>query len=239
MLENFNKYNLESDLIIQDIEKTIYPTDEKLQQLLTQLDNVFKKENQNFAELCFCVYKIRDLFDQYKWSGKYWYNSKNVLYTFDTIMSGYGISQAESSKLIACYNKYCSISESDIYKAKCCIIEEFKGFSKSKLFELLPVPSYQIVEDLKSSVLKYSMTAQSIRQYVKNYQSLQKQQERLNEPTTQEEPETINEDEIPEAYDPKKEYEFAYFESKTKNQLLNIVWDLQKEYQRLKKEKTK
>lgn len=223
MLENFNKYNLDSNLIIKDIEGTIYPAHNDLQKLLKQLDKVFCNENQNFAELCFCVYKIKSLFDQYKWSGKYWYTSKDVLYTFDTIMSGYGISQRESLRLIACYNKYCNISESDINKAYCWLMEAFNGFSKSKLIELLPVPYEQLILDLQNNVLKNSMTVQSIRQYVKNYQSIQQQKERIHEPTTQDETEDFDENEIPDAYDPKKEYEFSYFETKTKNQLLNIV----------------
>jgi len=36
------------------------------------------------------------------------------------------------------------------------------------------------------------------------------------------------EEEIPMVYDPKKVYDFDYFTKKTKNQLINIVWELQK-----------
>ena len=48
------------------------------------------------------------------------------------------------------------------------------------------------------------------------------------------EKEKINEEEIPMAYDPTKEYEFEYFQPKSKNMLLNIIMSLQDAYQKLK-----
>ena len=35
----------------------------------------------------------------------------------------------------------------------------------------------------------------------------------------------------------KVEYEYSYFEDKTKNQLLNMIWELQKAYQKLKEKR--
>lgn len=40
----------------------------------------------------------------------------------------------------------------------------------------------------------------------------------------------LDESNIPDAYNPKKYYEFSYFTALTKNQLINIVWELQKTY---------
>ena len=70
---------------------------------------------------------------------------------------------------------------------------------------------------------------------MKNYKALQKANKKITD-EKEEAQEEINEDEIPMAYDPKKYYDFKYFEEKNKAQLLNMIWDLQKEYQKLKKE---
>lgn len=72
------------------------------------------------------------------------------------------------------------------------------------------------------------MTCKQIREYIRTLKDGTDKAEKVVEDTT------INEEEIPMAYNPKQEYEYSYFETKTKNQLLNIVWELQKEYQALK-----
>lgn len=225
-MENFNQYCLERVLVDNNNNNL-----KELNFLIKKLDNCFKRENENFAETCFVVYRIKKLFDDYK--QVYVYSNMNVIYNFDMIMTGFGISQSESSKLLSIYDKFCCLSCSDLTVAKCSIMEEFKGFSKSKLAELLQVENTQIINDLRNKVLRYDMTVTSIRQYVKNYKTMQKSNKNLDK--EEEVQEEIREEDIPEAYDPTKYYEFQYFEEKTKSQLLNIVWDLQKEYQRLKK----
>ena len=82
-------------------------------------------------------------------------------------------------------------------------------------------------------IIKPSMTVKQIREYIKTLKDGSDKAEKVIEDTT------INEDDIPMAYDPKQEYEYSYFETKTKNQLLNIVWELQKAYQKLKSNKEK
>ena len=78
------------------------------------------------------------------------------------------------------------------------------------------------------------MSVKSIREYVKNYKALLKANNRLSESQEVEEDSQSLEDNIPMVYDPKKHYEFDYFESKTKSQLLNMIWELQKEHENLK-----
>lgn len=229
-MENFNQYCLERALVDENNNDL-----KELNFLIKKLDNCFKKENDNFAEICFVVYRIKNLFDDYK--QVYVYPNINVTYNFDTIMNGFGISQSESSRLLNIFAKFCCLSCSDLKLAKCSIVEEFKCFSKSKLVELLQVDNTQIVKDLQDKVLRYDMSVASIRQYVKNYKALLKANKKLNKEEKEDVLEEIREEEIPEAYDPTKYYEFQYFEEKTKSQLLNIVWDLQKAYQKLKKKK--
>lgn len=80
------------------------------------------------------------------------------------------------------------------------------------------------------------MSVKQIREYVKNYKALETQNKKLSEePKVQEEVEKPIEEDIPPAYNPKQHYDFSYFEKQSKAQLLNIVWELQKEYERIVK----
>jgi len=85
-----------------------------------------------------------------------------------------------------------------------------------------------IVSVVTQGFIKPTMTVKQIRDYIKIIKSGNVSSEKVIENFE------IDEEEIPPAYNPNNEYEFAYFETKTKNQLLNIVWELQKAYQKLK-----
>lgn len=226
-MENFNQYCLDRALVDANNEDT-----KDLNILIKKLDNCFKKDNDNFAEICFVVYRIKKLFDNYK--QVYVYPHSIVSYNFDTIMTGFGISKSESSRLLSCYNKFCCLSCSDEKTAICRIVDEFKGFSKSKLIELLVVDDDQLLQDLRTRVLKFDMSVSTIRKYVKNLQELKKQQAKSNQKQEETQEEQFNENEIPMAYNPQQHYDFDYFEEKNKSQLLNMIWELQKEYEKLK-----
>lgn len=222
-MENFNQYCLsQRDFISYTGEQLPL-----LKSLIDKLDKCFKKESDNFAEICFLVYQIHNLFSQHSY-GVYLKNNKNMSYSFDNIMIGFGISKSESSRLLSCYEKFVT-KETD----KPMILAEFYGFSKSKFFELLQVDNEQLRKDLQNKVLRFDFTIKQIRDYVKNLQTLEKQQARLNGNVKEEKEEIIEED-IPMAYNPQQHYDFEYFENKNKAQLLNIVWELQKEYEKLK-----
>ena len=228
-MENFNQYCLpQKDFMTYNGDSLPL-----LKSLINKLDKCFEKDNNNFAEVCFIVYRIKLLFDKYK-EVHFWGSSRKLnSYSFDTIMTGFGISKSESSRLLSIFKKFCCLSNSDLDIAKCVIIEEFKGFSKTKLFELLQVDNEQLIKDLQNKVLRFDFTIKQIRDYVKNLQTLEKQQARLNGNDKEEKEEIIEED-IPMAYNPQQHYDFDYFQEKNKAQLLNIVWELQKEYEKLK-----
>ena len=228
-MENFNQYCLpQKDFMTYSGDSLPL-----LKSLINKLDKCFEKDNNNFAEMCFIVYRIKLLFDKYK-EVHFWGSSRKLnSYSFDTIMIGFGISKSESSRLISIFKKFCCLSDSDLDSAKCSIIEEFKGFSKTKLFELLQVDNEQLIKDLQNKVLRFDFTIKQIRDYVKNLQTLKKQQAKLNE-NDKEEKEEIIEENIPMAYNPQQHYDFDYFQEKNKAQLLNIIWELQKEYEKLK-----
>lgn len=227
-MENFNQYCLpQKDFMTYSGDSLPL-----LKSLINKLDKCFEKDNNNFAEICFLVFQIHNLFIKNNY-GVYLKKNQNMSYSFDTIMIGFGISKSESSRLISIFKKFCCLSDSDLDSAKCSIIEEFKGFSKTKLFELLQVDNEQLIKDLRNKILRFDFTIKQIRDYVKNLQTLKKQQAKLNE-NDKEEKEEIIEENIPMAYNPQQHYDFDYFQEKNKAQLLNIVWELQKEYEKLK-----
>lgn len=202
-----------------------------LNEYLKKINKIFAKGQNGFAELCFYVYKVRELFKNYTLT---YFNrfvtKKNEYVFFDNITQGLGLSDKDVSRLCGCYEKFVE-QETD----KPVMLEEFFGFSKSKLFELLTVDTEQLKVDIKNNVLRPDMSVLSIREYVKNYKAQQKQKKKLFEDEEEDIKETINEEDIPPAYNPKQHYDFSYFEEKTKAQLLNIVWQLQTEYEKLKK----
>ena len=222
-MENFNQYCLPENEFIDFSYKPI----NELTIYIKKLDKCFKKDSDNFAEICFLVFQIHNLFMKNSY-GIYLKKNQNMTYSFDTIMNGFGISKSESSRLLSCYEKFIT-KETD----KPMIFAEFYGFSKTKLFELLQVDNEQIKKDLQNKVLRFDFTIKQIRDYVKNLQILEKQQAKLNG-NDKEEKEEIVEENIPMAYNPQQHYDFEYFQEKNKAQLLNIVWELQKEYEKLK-----
>lgn len=233
-MENFKQndvqfeYDLNHGLGIEKVKA--------LEKYIIKLNNVFKKETKNFVETCVCVYKIKEIFNQYY--SNWVYDKQRHMLRFDDIMTGFGIDQTQSSRLIACYEKYI-----DCESEEETILSPFAPFSKSKLFELLVVDTNQILHDINNNVLRPDMTVKAIRDYANNYKAQQKAKQRLadgiEDAPKEDKPEEIDESTIPMAYMPNNEYPFSYFETKTKSQLLNMIWDLQKEYQKLKKEKQK
>lgn len=222
-MENFNQYCLPQKEFIDRGNEPIH----EMTVYIQKLDKCFKKDSDNFAEICFLVFQIHNLFMKNKF-GIYLKNNRSISYSFDTIMNGFGISKSESSRLLSCYEKFIT-KETD----KPMILAEFYGFSKTKLFELLQVDNEQLKKDLQNKVLRFDFTIKQIRNYVKNLQTLEKQQAKLNGNDKKEKEEIIEED-IPMAYNPQQHYDFEYFQEKNKAQLLNIVWELQKEYEKLK-----
>lgn len=230
-MENFKKFtDIDFEIKNNDLANPLGL--KQLKDYLKALNNCFDKEQNNFAEIVYYVYQVNGLFSDYNQIafGRV-YTKKNQDYTFDSIMEGFGFDRTQVCRLINTYDKFIDNGSGSI-RLKKYICE----FSKSKIFELLQVDEEQLQKDISNSVIRPDMSVKKIREYVKNYKALQKQKNKLSE-ETKEDLEDIVEEEIPPAYDPTKHYDFAYFECQTKAQLLNIIWELQKEYERLIKRK--
>ncbi len=196
--------------------------DSQLSQMVNCLAHCYNNNQINFAKLCFTIYSIHAYC-----KNNYWKAKDNEYYNSYKLLAKFGFDKKAVSRYRQSYEKF----------IQGCVIENvsvkpyFHGFSPSKLFELLPL-SYETLETaIDKKVIRPEMTVKEIREYLKTLK------EGTDKAETVIEDPVINEEEIPLAYNPVQEYEYSYFESKTKNQLLNIVWELQKAYQKLKGEK--
>ena len=193
--------------------------DDKLFWLVERLRDCFNKNQDNFYSLCEAVYNI--------WSyckNNYWKAKNNEYYNSYKLLAKFGFDKKAVNRYKQCYEKF--IADNSISKV-------VKDFTPSKLFELLSLSKDTIIGLIDKQIIVPTMTVNQIREYIKTLKDGTDKVKHVIEDTT------INEDEIPMAYDPKQEYEYSYFEEKTKNQLLNIVWELQKAYQKIIKEKNK
>ena len=204
-----------------------------LNNLLIDLRTHFDDNQNNFAHICKSIYKI------WSYCKKNYYKAKdNEYYNSYKMLAKFGFDKKAVSRLTQCYERFVYDYETDNkvplgVLPKVCLKFEFCDFSPSKLFELLSLSQETVEESVSKQLIKPTMTVKQIREYIKTLKDGSDKAEKVIEDTT------INEDDIPMAYDPKQEYEYSYFETKTKNQLLNIVWELQKAYQKLKSNKEK
>lgn len=193
--------------------------DNNLYWLVERLRDCFYLEKNNFNSLCEAIYNI--------WSyckGNYWKAKDNEYYNSYKLLEKFGFDKKAVSRYRLCYEKF--VADNLMSKL-------VKDFTSSKLFELLSLSQETISQLIEKQLITPTMSVKQIREYIKTLKDGSDKAEKVIEDTT------INEDDIPMAYDPKQEYEYSYFETKTKNQLLNIVWELQKAYQKLKLNKEK
>lgn len=195
--------------------------DNELYCLVERLRDVFNDSQDNFANTCECIYKI--------WSyckGNYWKAKDNEYYNSYKLLAKFGFDKKAVCRYKQCYERFIHKEQGGLYPI-------YEDFTPSKLFELLVLSNDTVNNSIVNGLIKPTMTVKEIREYIKTLKDGTDKAEKVVEDTI------INEEEIPMAYDPKQKYEFSYFETKTKNQLLNIVWQLQDAYQKLKTNKVK
>ena len=213
MLEEFLKCNLEFE-------------DKQLDNLVYDLSCVFNRQASCFVDICQTIYRIHKYC-----KGQYWKAKDDEYYNSYKLLAKFGFDKKAVSRYKNCFEKF--IFQRVPNCASYELYQEFKDFNPSKLFELLPLSKETCFNLVKNKMIKPEMTVKEIRAFVKTMKKGTDSAEQVIEDTS------INEDEIPMAYDPKQKYEFKYFESMSKNQLLNMIWSLQEEYQKLKNNKEK
>lgn len=193
--------------------------DKELSLLIKDLKQCFYKQQNSFIETCVTIHKI--------WSyckGNYYKAKDNEYYNSYKLLAKFGFDKKAVSRYKQCFEKFV-VGDDGHYT----LFPKLYGFTSSKLFELLTLSDETIFNAIDNKLVKPEMTVKQIREFIKSLKDGTDKAEKVVEDTTE-----INEEDIPLVYDPKQEYEYSYFESKTKNQLLNIVWELQKAYQKLK-----
>ncbi len=193
--------------------------DKELSLLIKDLKQCFYRQQDSFIKTCVTIHKI--------WSyckGNYYKAKDNEYYNSYKLLAKFGFDKKAVSRYKQCFEKFI-VGDDGHYT----LFPQIYGFTSSKLFELLTLSDETIFNAIDNKLLKPEMTVKQIREFIKTLKDGTDKAEKVVEDTTE-----INEEDIPLAYDPKQEYEYSYFESKTKNQLLNIVWELQKAYQKLK-----
>lgn len=195
--------------------------DDKLFRLVERLRDVFNDSQDNFSNLCESIYNI--------WSyckGNYWKAKDNEYYNSYKLLAKFGFDKKAVSRYKQCYERY-------VHKEQGGLHSLYENFTPSKLFELLVLSDETVTSSISNGLIKPTMTVKQIREYIKTLKDGTDKAEKVIEDIT------INENEIPMAYNPKQHYDFDYFQNKNKSQLLNMIWELQKEYEKLKKEKLK
>lgn len=192
--------------------------DNELHLLMLALQDCFEDNQINFCQTCKTIYDI------WSYCKKSYFKAKNnEYYNSYKLLAKFGFDKKAVNRYKQCYERF-------VLQGANVLLNDYKDFSPSKLFELLVLSSETLDELVKKQFIKPTMTVKQIREYIKTVKDGSDKAEKVIEDTT------INEDDIPMAYNPKQHYDFDYFENKNKAQLLNIVWDLQKEYERLKNE---
>lgn len=199
----------------------------ELDNLISSLNKIIKNQKDNFAELCTCVAKI-----YYYCKDNSYMSKDNIFYNAYMLLEKFGFNRKSVERLVACYNKFVtSSSECDNVVAN--IKTEFFHFSPSKLYTLLSVSNTQLYNDIDKGVLKPTMTAKEIKEYVKSLKDNNEEKKKVLEDIKNEETTEIDNS----FYNPNNHYDEEFFKSCTHLQLVAIAMTLQYEIEKLRKKK--
>ena len=193
--------------------------DENLQVLIIDLKYCYSDKQKYFVKLCEIIYNI--------WSyckNNYWKAKNNEYYNSYKLLAKFGFDKKAVSRYKTCFERFIMLSNNNEFFLK----PKYYYFSSSKLFELLSLSEETTINAIDNKLISPAMTVKEIREFVKTLKEGSDKAEKVLEDTS-----TINEDDIPMAFDPTKKYEFSYYEDKTRNQLLNMIWELQNTVQKL------
>ncbi len=163
------------------------PAWDDVNKLIKKLNECFEKEQENFVYICFYLRQLKTLFDSYddSYYGRYFDVSKNYVF-YDTLYKAFGLSDKDVQRLLNIYGRFIVIKTGagpDDVVPK--LMDDFFGFSKSKLIELLPLSNEQIKKAMSNQLITYKSTCKEIRQYVKSLKSSDKKENQvLEEPSS-------------------------------------------------------
>jgi len=201
---------------------------EQLQVIYNNFKLNIRKYHNSKYEICRFLNELKDFFDRYNDNIYISFNYGKVTglngeYNFlKFVEEFFNISKRTAYKYLQVYNKFFKGEFS--FDIKCKLAE----FDISKLEELLVLDNDIILNALTSGKIKYIMTLKEIRKFVLK--------------SVGADTNTITEEEMfeePEKYIPGKHYEKQYYNSLSKGELVNYIYELQTYCENLKSKKTK
>lgn len=203
------------------IKTDLKVTDNYLNTLLSELNDLFESYTNNFAKICFSVNKILHYCDDHSYKTEKENKFYGYLSAKDLLMS-FGLSARTVERLNRCYERFCA---SDLM-GEVVILHEYRLFSPSKLFELLPLSITITNTCLEKQIIKPTMTVKEIRQKVKELAGKTDPDDLVAEDLDKIEEKTLDEQEaeLPEAFDPKKTHTYEYFKAMSKEALITCLF---------------
>lgn len=199
--------------------------------LLRKINELISKDQENFIELCYYFKKLKEHFESFDKRQKFMYynayENKNGRWYYEKIIKEFGLSISTINKMIQVVNRFTEPERDVALKIR----SVFSGYNKTKLFELLRLSDAQIQKAMEAEKITKDSSVLEIRQYIKSVKNGENTEKDLDE--------DYDLNDIPLAFNPNTHYEFNYFDSKTKNQLVNICVEYQKAYFKLKDKKVK
>lgn len=178
-----------------------------------KIKNCINSSNTNFCEMC---YLLSSLQNSFKWT--LLKVNGNYINFYQYVEKAFGLAKSTANKYINVYNKFCCLAGETVK-----LTSAYEGFTISKLSELLKVSDKQLLEDLKSNKLVYTMTKKDIREYVKSLKGKDNANKVLEENTA-----------IDVSFNKKIHYTADFFKDFSKQNLIDFILEMQKAYENVK-----
>ena len=216
-------FKIDKNVIFDNVyisEAFFHDTVDGIINISDHIKEIFYNTNKNYAELCYRLYELRLEYGQNDL-----FVNGCLLNFYDYCERAFGLVKRTVCKYIQVFHKFCCAAGGTVR-----FTSAFEDFNISKLCELLPVSDKQLLEDIKNNRLFSSMSKKRIREYVKSLKGGENEENKVLE-----DPKNLYEQEaeLEMAFDPKQEYAYEYYKSKSKADLIGYCIDLQRLVQKL------
>ena len=136
------------------------PGTEAVARLIEKLNECFKNEQQNFCYICYYLFELKKKFDSYDLSYyKRYFDSAGNFVFYETVCKAFGLEEKQVQRYLKIYERFMILTDDVVPKLK----DEFFGYSKSKLIELLPLSDSEIKKVFKLKKIKPDSTCKEIK----------------------------------------------------------------------------
>lgn len=222
-MEEFRKVELETD-------------DPKLNEKIAELNDCYFRTQRVFAKVCYKVYdivsycKIKKYYDV-KLPGY----DKKVKYKVMDILGKFGFSKKEVDRYVLCYKNFIIASN----MSDAVVSPTFELFSSGKLYEMLPYSFDLLSSAIRDKYIRPEMTCKEIRETLKDLAGRTDKSVSVYEDPNATKSLEEQEEPMPEAYDPKKYHDLAYFKQFDKATLIDFLFMAEDYIKKLTKKSAK